>query len=139
MAKRKTPKVKDLRPNKISEEQLGKMRNVVRAINEGQQQLGILESQKHSLLHDVMQLQGVIGKIQQELKEEYGDIDVNINDGTIKYKDSVGQEVYGGHTICDIVEEKDKFSVYIRKNKDVMPWKDFNKNMAVSVEYNLEY
>jgi hypothetical protein len=52
---------------------------------------------------------------------------------------SVGQEVYGGHTIWDIVEEQDKFSVYIRKNKDVMPWKDFNKNMAVSVEYNLEY
>ena len=25
------------------------------------------------------------------------------------------------------------------KNKDVLPWKDFNKNMAVSVEYNLEY
>ena len=38
-----------------------------------------------------------------------------------------------------IIEEKDKFSVYIRKNKDVLPWKDFNKNMAVSVEYNLEY
>ena len=37
---------------------------------------------------------------------------------------AVGQEVYGGHTICD---------------KDVLPWKDFNKNMAVSVEYNLEY
>ena len=87
MAKRKTPKVKDLRPNKISEEQLGKMQNVVRAINEGQQQLGILELQKHSLLHDVMQLQSVIGKIQQELKEEYGNIDVNINDGTIKYKE----------------------------------------------------
>jgi len=52
---------------------------------------------------------------------------------------SVGQEVYGGHTICDIIEEKDKYSVYIRKNKDVLPWKDFNKNMAVSVEYNLEY
>ena len=52
---------------------------------------------------------------------------------------SVGQEVYGGHTICDIVEEKDKYSIYIRKNKDVMPWKDFNKNMAVSIEYNLEY
>ena len=52
---------------------------------------------------------------------------------------SVGQEVYGGHTICDIVEGKDKYSIYIRKNKDVLPWKDFNKNMAVSVEYNLEY
>ena len=52
---------------------------------------------------------------------------------------SVGQEVYGGHTICDIIEEEDKFSIYIRKNKDVLPWKDFNKNMAVSVEYYLEY
>ena len=28
---------------------------------------------------------------------------------------------------------------YIKKNKDVLPWKDFNKNMAVSVEYNLQY
>jgi hypothetical protein len=44
-----------------------------------------------------------------------------------------------GHTICDIIEEDDKYSVYIKKNKDVLPWKDFNKNMAVSVEYNLEY
>ena len=52
---------------------------------------------------------------------------------------AVGQEVYGGHTICDIIEEDDKFSDYIKKNKDVLPWKDFNKNMAVSVEYNLEY
>ena len=52
---------------------------------------------------------------------------------------SVGQEVYGGHTICDIVEEVDKFSVYIRKGVDVLHWKEFNKNMAVSVEYNLEY
>ena len=52
---------------------------------------------------------------------------------------SVGQEVYGGHTICDIIEEDEKFSIYIRKNKDVLPWKDFNKNMAISVEYNLQY
>ena len=29
---------------------------------------------------------------------------------------SVGQEVYGGHTICDIVEEKEKYSIYIKKN-----------------------
>ena len=52
---------------------------------------------------------------------------------------SVGQEVNGGHTICDIIEEEHKFSIYIKKNKDVLPWKDFNKNMALSVEYNLEY
>ena len=52
---------------------------------------------------------------------------------------SVGQEVYGGHPICDILEETEKYSIYIRKDKHVIPWKDFNKNMAISVEYNLEY
>ena len=52
---------------------------------------------------------------------------------------SVNQDVYGGHTIDSIVEENDKFSIYIKKGKEVLPWKDFNKNMAISVEYNLEY
>ena len=52
---------------------------------------------------------------------------------------SVDQEVYGGHVIDCIVEEDDKYSVFIRKSDEVLPWKDFNKNMAISVEYNLEY
>ena len=30
---------------------------------------------------------------------------------------AVGQEVYGGHTICDIIEEDEKFSIYIKKIK----------------------
>ena len=30
---------------------------------------------------------------------------------------AVGQEVYGGHTICDIVEGDDKFSIYIKKKE----------------------
>ena len=52
---------------------------------------------------------------------------------------SVGQEVYGGHTIVNIIEEEDKYSIYIENNDEVMPWKDFNKNMAISVEYNLNW
>jgi len=52
---------------------------------------------------------------------------------------SVGQEVYGGHTIDCIIEEKDKYSIFIKKQDEVLPWKDFNKNMAIAVEYNLEY
>ena len=43
---------------------------------------------------------------------------------------AVGQNVYGGHTICDILEEETKYSIYIRKKDIVIPWKDFNKNMA---------
>ena len=52
---------------------------------------------------------------------------------------SVGQEVHGGHVIDSIVEEDDKYSIFIVKNKEILPWKDFNKNMAIAVEYNLEY
>ena len=52
---------------------------------------------------------------------------------------SVGQEVYGGHNMVNIIEEEDKYSIYIEKNDEVMPWKDFNKNMAISVEYNLNW
>ena len=47
---------------------------------------------------------------------------------------SVGQEVYGGHTIVNILEEESKYSIYIQKGDLVMPWKDFNKNMAVSID-----
>ena len=54
---------------------------------------------------------------------------------------SVGQEVYGGHTICDIInsDKDDGYFIYIKKNDEVLPWKKFNNNMAISVEYNLEY
>ena len=52
---------------------------------------------------------------------------------------SVGQEVYGGHTIVNILEEETKYSVYIQKGDMLMPWKDFNKNMAVSIEYDLKW
>lgn len=52
---------------------------------------------------------------------------------------AVGQEVYGGHVIESIIEEENKYSIYIKKNNETLPWKDFNKNMAIAVEYNLEY
>ena len=54
---------------------------------------------------------------------------------------AVGQQVYGGHTICNIMfEEKEQsYNIYIKKGNEVLPWKKFNKNMAISVEYDLEY
>ena len=54
---------------------------------------------------------------------------------------SIGQEVYGGHTISDILfEDKDQsYNIFISKNNEVLPWKKFNSNMAISVEYDLKY
>ena len=47
---------------------------------------------------------------------------------------AVGQEVYGGHIICDILEGDDKYSIYIRKENDVLPWKAETPDTVV---YNL--
>jgi hypothetical protein len=54
---------------------------------------------------------------------------------------SIGQQVYGGHEISNILlDEKDNsYNIYIYKNKETLPWKKFNSNMAISVEYDLQY
>jgi hypothetical protein len=54
---------------------------------------------------------------------------------------AVGQEVYGGHTICDIISNENvgDYSIYIKKGDEVLPWKKFNKNMAIAVEFDLKY
>ena len=54
---------------------------------------------------------------------------------------SVGQSVYGGHIINNITFNKpdNSYNIYIKKQDEVMPWKKFNSNMAISVEYDLEY
>jgi hypothetical protein len=54
---------------------------------------------------------------------------------------SIGQIVYGGHEIAYIkLDHSDtSYNIYIRKEDEVMPWKKFNSNMAISVEYDLEY
>tara|TARA_R110000772_G_scaffold268686_2_gene397489 strand:- start:41020 stop:41187 length:168 start_codon:yes stop_codon:yes gene_type:complete len=49
------------------------------------------------------------------------------------------QNIYGGHKISDIREEEDKFSIFIEKNGESKHWKDFGKNMAIAVEYDIEY
>ena len=55
------------------------------------------------------------------------------------YKDNAMQEVYGGHKITDIIEKDGDYEVYIEKDGETKPWKSFNRNMAISIEYNLSY
>ena len=54
---------------------------------------------------------------------------------------AVGQGVYGGHNISDIIFDEDdsSYNIYIMKEDEDLPWKKFNSNIAISVEYNLEY
>ncbi|MDP6878094.1 MAG: hypothetical protein QGI18_05800 [Candidatus Marinimicrobia bacterium] len=54
---------------------------------------------------------------------------------------SVGQQVYGGHNIRSIIfnEADSSYNIFIKKDQEILPWKKFNSNMAISVEYDLEY
>jgi hypothetical protein len=54
---------------------------------------------------------------------------------------SLNQNVYGGHEISHILfdEDDNSYNIYIKKEDEVMPWKKFNSNMSIAVEYDLEY
>lgn len=54
----------------------------------------------------------------------------------------VGQEVLGGsHTIhlIDYNDDTGTYVIYIQKEDEVFLWKEFNANIPVSVEYNINY
>ena len=92
MAKRKTPKAEkivDLKPKaeKVTEEQLTKVQNIVNTINRAQMDLGMMETRKHQVLHSITVMQDELSVMQVEFNEQYGTSDINIQDGTINYKE----------------------------------------------------
>jgi translation initiation factor RLI1 len=84
---KKKDKVVDLKPQKITDEQLGEVQKIVNAMNRAQMELGMLETRKHNMLHDIAAVQDKLAKMQGEFEKEYGTFDINIQDGTINYKD----------------------------------------------------
>ena len=90
MAKRKTPKTEkviDLTPKaeKVTDEQLTRIKNSVSGINNHQMELGRMETRKHQLLHNLLDMQEQLGILQEELQKEYNTIDINIETGDINY------------------------------------------------------
>ena len=85
MAKRKGPKLVDLKANNenITTEDLSRLQGVVKAISTSQNEIGVLETRKHNLLHQVVELQQALSALQANFKEEYGTDNININDGSI--------------------------------------------------------
>jgi|14_taG_2_1085336.scaffolds.fasta_scaffold01722_4 predicted nucleic acid-binding Zn-ribbon protein len=70
--------------NKLTEEQLKKLQDLLGSIQKGQSQIGSLESQKHDLLHQVAELQKQFSDFQNELEKEYGSVTIDITDGSFK-------------------------------------------------------
>ena len=75
MAKRKTKKEKiiDLKskPEKITSEQLERLQRVISNINNFQLELGIMETRKHNLLHNLAGIQDQLTMMQEEFQHQY--------------------------------------------------------------------
>jgi|TARA_R100001509_G_scaffold55687_1_gene30713 hypothetical protein len=84
----KKEKAVDLKPQKITDEQLEKLQSIVSNINQFNMEIGRLETAKHKILHQATITDEALKAMQGELQEQYGSIDVNIQTGEIKYTEN---------------------------------------------------
>jgi hypothetical protein len=69
---------------KITKSELEELQINIRHVNDLQMQIGTLEMQKATMISKSMMLQQALAKFQDTLKEKYGDVIVNINNGNLK-------------------------------------------------------
>ena len=92
MAKtKKKEKIVDLKskPEKITDEQLKKVQDTVNSLNRSQLEIGSIELKKHEMMHQIAGLRDELTLLQGEFEKDYGTFDINIQDGTINYKEDV--------------------------------------------------
>tara|TARA_R100000426_G_C4787174_1_gene97060 strand:+ start:281 stop:547 length:267 start_codon:yes stop_codon:yes gene_type:complete len=74
---------------KVTDEQLKKLQEIVSAMNGATTRVGQIETQKHAVLHDLTLMRKDLLDFQAELEEQYGKVNVNIQDGTITEVENV--------------------------------------------------
>tara|TARA_Y100000389_G_scaffold24839_1_gene21570 strand:+ start:686 stop:919 length:234 start_codon:yes stop_codon:yes gene_type:complete len=67
---------------KIKEEQLNKIKEQQSNLNNILHEIGVLESTKHSHLHHIAEMNKDIEKLKNDLEEEYGQVNINLEDGS---------------------------------------------------------
>ena len=67
---------------KIKDEQLERIQNIQKELSETLNAIGYLESEKHALLHKIKSINEEDQRIKAELEEEYGSVNINVEDGT---------------------------------------------------------
>ena len=81
----KKDKIVDLKPKSITEDELKSIQEAVGPINQAQMEIGRIETRKHIINHEFTLMEGNMRKKQTELQEQYGEVNINIQDGTITY------------------------------------------------------
>jgi predicted nucleic acid-binding Zn-ribbon protein len=66
----------------ITQEQLEKVVSQQKELNTLLTNIGMLESQKHGLLHQIAEVNKSVEDFKSKLQEEYGAININLSDGS---------------------------------------------------------
>ncbi len=69
---------------KIKEEQLNKIKDQQKAVNEIVNNIGLIETQKHALLHELASVNEEVSNYKKELEDEYGAVTIDLSDGSYK-------------------------------------------------------
>lgn len=68
----------------LKTEELSKLQNLITIMQTVSADLGVLELKKHKLLHQHDLLGQELIKLKQELQKIYGDVDIDVKDGSFK-------------------------------------------------------
>ena len=82
--------------NKITKEELETIKGQQEKLQRLVSDIGVLETQKHGLLHDIAILNTEIGEQKSALEKTYGSIEVNLDDGSyekIESKEKIEEPV----------------------------------------------
>ena len=67
---------------KIKEEELKTIQEQQQQLNNIIHEIGLLESNKHSLLHQIVEVNKDVEETKAALEKEYGAVNINLEDGT---------------------------------------------------------
>jgi len=88
---KKIKELKGIKPEKVTDEQLKKVQDLINEINRSQMELGQMETRKHAMLHHISTLQEGVGAMKDEFEKEYGTADIEIQSGIINYPKENGE------------------------------------------------
>ena len=87
----KIKELKGIKPEKITDEQLKEVQQLINEINRSQMELGQMETKKHAILHNISALQEGVGGMRDTFEKDYGTADIDIQSGTINYPKENGE------------------------------------------------
>jgi FtsZ-binding cell division protein ZapB len=88
---KKIKELKGIKPEKITDEHLKEVQELINTTARYQVEIGQLETRKYSLLNYISKVQKDIESVRETIKKEYGTDDINIDSGIINYPTENGE------------------------------------------------